>query len=143
MAWKQLLRATGKARAESLPWGLDIPKNQWLGLPASLGIKAVQVSLSPSYRYHSRPHGRDVVVSRLRTTPVTDKPRSPGGEAFPFPAMEKAYRARRERGCRCKGGVKGDYVPNSRRDYRFGFLCGRACARREAVPERPHLSGLQ
>jgi hypothetical protein len=35
------------------------------------------------------------------------------------------------------------HSPVSRRDHRFGFLRGCACARREAVPERLHLSGLQ
>jgi hypothetical protein len=39
--------------------------------------------------------------------------------------------------------INGRHTPDSRRDHRFGSLRGCVCARREAVPERPHLSGLQ
>jgi hypothetical protein len=39
--------------------------------------------------------------------------------------------------------INGGYTPDSRRDHGFGSLCGRACARGEAMPGRPHLSGLQ
>jgi hypothetical protein len=45
--------------------------------------------------------------------------------------------------------MNGGHTPDnrrdhhSRRDHRFGSLRGCACARREAVPERSHLSGLQ
>jgi hypothetical protein len=39
--------------------------------------------------------------------------------------------------------MNGGHTANSRCDHRFCSLRGCACARREAVPERPHLSGLQ
>jgi hypothetical protein len=39
--------------------------------------------------------------------------------------------------------MNGGHTPDGRRDHRFTSLRGCACARREAVPERPHLSGLQ
>jgi hypothetical protein len=39
--------------------------------------------------------------------------------------------------------MDGGHTPHSRRDHRFGSLRDCACARREAVPERSHLSGLQ
>ena len=39
--------------------------------------------------------------------------------------------------------MHGGHTPDRRRAHRFGSLRGCACARSEAVPERPHLSSLQ
>jgi hypothetical protein len=39
--------------------------------------------------------------------------------------------------------MNGGHTPDSHRDHRFGSLRGRARPRREAMPGRPHLSGLQ
>jgi hypothetical protein len=39
--------------------------------------------------------------------------------------------------------MNGGHTPGSHRDHRFGSLRGRARARRQAMPGRPHLSGLQ